>query len=377
MSAADNHDSRPPSERLVPVRIETAFVEEAPEPGSLLRLVNVILRHRRIVVGLPIVLATIVCSFTLVRPRTWTASASFSPSEAQGAGQLGQLAGLAAQFGFSIPLGASAESPEFYVALLRSEELRRSAVQSTYTITEDTSPDTTWISGSLVELLEIRGRSEAGRIENAVERLGRLMSASASPETGIVRLSVQTKRPELSTEVADRLLSLVNEFNLQTRQSQASAEREFVASQLASARAALGVAEDSLQQFLQANRRIENSPQLGFERDRLQRSVTLHQEVVISLAQALEQAKIEEVRNTPVITIVEQPFPPAKPDRRRLVIKGLVSLAFGLFLGAVAAFMVEFMAVSRVRDPEQYAEYRELKVHLRQDLRRLWRVTRR
>lgn len=377
-SPGDDHEREPtPARQLVPVRIETAFVEEEPEPASLLRLVNVILRHRRIVIGLPILLATIVCSFTLLRSRTWTAGASFSPSEAQGAGQIGQLAGLAAQFGFSIPLAASGESPEFYVALLRSAELRRSAVQSRYRMIEDTDPDTTWRTGNLIELWEVRGRSESGRLDGAVERLGRRMSVSTSPETGIVRVAVQTRWPELSVQVAERLLELVNEFNLQTRQSQATAEREFVALRLGEAREELAVAEDSLQEFLQANRRIENSPQLGFRRDRLQRDVTLRQEVVVSLSQALEQAKIEEVRNTPVITVVEEPFPPARPDRRRLIMKGLVSLALGAFLGIVTAFLIEFMATSRERDPERYAEFRRLADDTRQDARGLWSRLRR
>jgi uncharacterized protein involved in exopolysaccharide biosynthesis len=370
MAAGDGHDSGP-TDRLVPVRIETAFIEEEAEPASLLRLVNVVLRHRRIVVGLPILLATIVCSYTLLTSRTWTASASFAPSESQAA-QMGQLAGIAAQFGFNIPMAASGESPEFYVALLRSGEIRRSAVRSPYRRVDQTQPDTTWITGNLVELFEIRGRSEHGRLEGAVEQLGRRMSVGTSPETGMVRLSVQTKWPELSVQVAERLLGLVNEFNLQTRQSQANAEREFVTLRLVEARAELAVAEDSMQAFLQSNRRIENSPQLGFDRDRLQRVVTLRQEVVISLAQALEQAKIEEVRNTPVITIVEEPYPPARPDRRRLIMKGLVSLALGLFLGIVVAFVVEFMTASRDRDPERYAEFRQLAADSKRDVRGLW-----
>jgi len=375
-SSSDSHDTRHPAERLVPVRIETTFVEEEAEPASLLRLVNVILRHRRIVIGLPILLATIVCSFTLLRSRTWTASASFSPSESQAA-QMGQLAGIAAQFGFSIPMAASGESPEFYVALLRSGAIRRSAVRSTYRMVDGTEPDTTWITGDLVELFEIRGRSEEGRLEGAVEQLGRRISVGTSPETGIVRLSVQTKWPELSVQIGRRLLDLVNEFNLQTRQSQAHAEREFVTLRLVEARADLAVAEESLQGFLQSNRRIENSPQLGFERDRLQRVVTLRQEVVISLAQALEQAKIEEVRNTPLITIIEEPYAPARPDRRRLIMKGLVSLALGLFLGIVAAFIIEFMAASRDRDPQRYAEFRQLAADTKQDARSMWSGVRR
>jgi uncharacterized protein involved in exopolysaccharide biosynthesis len=359
------------AERYVPVRIETAFVEEEAEPASLLRLVNVVLRHRRLVVGVPIVLAAVVCTVLLVLPRTYTVAVSFVPSEAEG--QLSQLAGLAAQFGFSLPGSDAAESPEFYASLLRSGAVLRSAVGSSYRIVDETDPDTTWIAGDLIQLLEIRGRTRPRQVESAVKELQQRLTTRTSPETGMIALSVSTRWPELSVQITERLLELVNEFNLETRQSRASNERQFVTSRLEQAGAELREAEDSLQSFLQQNRRIENSPQLRFERDRLQRRVSLQQQVTTSLAQALEQAKIEEVRNTPVITVVEAPFQPARPDRRRLIVKGLLTLVLGGFLGVVLAFANEFFLVSKQRDPDRYTEFRSLSADAKRDVQRLWR----
>jgi uncharacterized protein involved in exopolysaccharide biosynthesis len=45
------------------------------------------------------------------------------------------------------------------------------------------------------------------------------------------------------------------------------------------------------------------------------------------LAQAYEQARIEEVRDTPVITVIEAPMLPARPDPRpfgRAIAAGLL-----------------------------------------------------
>jgi uncharacterized protein involved in exopolysaccharide biosynthesis len=377
MSAGDSteHGSSRP-DHYVPVRIETAFVEEEAQPASLLRLVNVVLRHRRIVVGLPILLAAVVCTVTLLLPRQYTSTATFLPSEPQAA-QLGQLAGIAAQFGFSLPGATPAESPEFYAALLRSEQTLRAAVRSEYRLVDETEPDTTWIAGDLIGLWEITGRTRARQVENAAKALQRRMSTRTSAETGIVVLSVRTRWPELSVQIAERMLGLVNEFNLETRQSQASNEKEFVTGRMEEARGELAVAEDTLEQFLAQNRRVENSPQLSFERDRLQRRVALHQEVYSSLAQALEQAKIEEVRNTPVISVVEDPYQPARADRRRLVTKGLLSLALGTLLGLMLAFGAEFFLVSRVSDPERYEEFRRLSSETTGDVRSLWQRLRR
>ncbi len=44
-----------------------------------------------------------------------------------------------------------------------------------------------------------------------------------------------------------------------------------------------------------------------FEHDRLERPVSMRQELVTAMAQAYEQARVDEVRNTPVITVIDQP----------------------------------------------------------------------
>ena len=78
----------------------------------------------------------------------------------------------------------------------------------------------------------------------------------------------------------------------------------------------LAFAEDSLKAFMFENRQFSNSPQLVFEEDRLQRQVSMRQDLVSAIAQAYEQARIEEVRNLPVITVIDHPEPPALADPR-------------------------------------------------------------
>ena len=103
------------------------------------------------------------------------------------------------------------------------------------------------------------------------------------------------------------ILDLVHTFDLTTRQTQAGAERRFSGERLAELTGELRDAEDTLKSFLIENRVFSNSPALQFEHDRLQRAVTMRQELVTSLAQAYERARIEEVRNTPVITLIDPP----------------------------------------------------------------------
>jgi uncharacterized protein involved in exopolysaccharide biosynthesis len=99
-------------------------------------------------------------------------------------------------------------------------------------------------------------------------------------------------------------VELLNEFNLETRQSQALEEGRFVSARMAEAQEELREAEEALKTFLQQNRQFRNSPELVFEHDRLQRQVAMRQEIFTSLAQSHEQSRIDAVRDTPVITVI-------------------------------------------------------------------------
>lgn len=123
---------------------------------------------------------------------------------------------------------------------------------------------------------------------------------------------------------------------------------------------------------LERNRRYEGSPGLTFRYERLQRRVNLRQQVFTPLSKSYEQAKIDEVRNTPVITVVEPPELPARPDPWRLKLKGLLGLILGGIVGVFWAFGREMMATSGERDPDDYAEFARLKEETKEDVGGLW-----
>jgi uncharacterized protein involved in exopolysaccharide biosynthesis len=189
----------------------------------------------------------------------------------------------------------------------------------------------------------------------------------------MVRVFVESSWPGLSFGIASRLVTLVNEFNLETRQSRAAAERTFIEGRLAEAEDSLLAAETRLEAFLQSNRQFENSPELLFQHDRLQRQVARNQEVVTSLAQGYEEARVSEVRNTPVITVVEPPEIPLKPESRGLLLKGALGLALGGMVGLFWAFGSEMMRREEDRDSETYREFRNLWADTWRDVRKLGR----
>ena len=129
--------------------------------------------------------------------------------------------------------------------------------------------------------------------------------------------------------------------------------------QAGEAERALREAEDRLQGFLQRNRVI-SSPDLGFEHDRLQRQVTLRQQVYTSLVQNQEEARIREVRDTPVITVLENPRLPVVSEPRRSVLKGILGGLAGGLLGAMIAFLAEGVSRARRQSSGEAREFFQL-----------------
>lgn len=307
----------------------------AEESQSILGIFAMIARSWRLIVMLPLAFAVIVVVGGVLLGRPSRAESVFQP---QSVGEVpSNLASLAAQFGVS-GIGGDAEPLGFYSLLVTSRELLSEAVSSRYEIDGD--------SMTLVDAYGIEANLEPDlRHAQALARLEETVQASANGDAGVVHVRVEAESPGLAVQINRRLLELVNEFNLLKRTSQAREEREFVENRLAEARRELEQAEELLEAFLEANRTYQTSPTLTFDANRLNREVELRQSVVASLAQGYELARIEEIRATPVITVVDAPernvFQPGWLVPA--VMAGTVGFVLAIVLAAARAYWSHLM----------------------------------
>jgi uncharacterized protein involved in exopolysaccharide biosynthesis len=307
---------------------------------SFFKLSEYLIRRRRLIgIGLAAGALALV-GFSLWRP-AYRAEAAFTPTPAAGNATGGNLAGIAEQLGFHMNALTGGQPLEFYAGLVRSRSLLSQVAVTPYAFARKPGSRDT-IHTTLLQLYHPAGVSEAERLLNAVDILRSKTGAELDARSNIVRISVRARWPGLAEVIARRMLELINEFNLHSLQSQAGAERQFVETRLREAQYDLGMAEDSSQAFLERNRTFQASPRLQFESARLQRRVELRQQVYTTLAQAYEQARIAEVRNTPVITVFDAPEGSAKRVRTPLAMS-LLGAVLGFFavLGwlAFAAFL--------------------------------------
>jgi len=305
----------------------------------------------------------------LLARRNYTASASFIPQTSDRG--LSRLASLAVQFGIPPLGGQGGQSPDFYASLLTSRQLLGAVADTGFTLT----PSAGGSPVTLADFLNVEAPSPALRRERVVDALQRRVGAVADVKTGLVEVIARMPDPAVAQQVLRRMLELLNEFNLRTRQSQARAERVFVEGRLQEVRSDLREAENRLQAFLQSNRDF-NSPQLKFQQDRLQREVQMRQQLYTSLAQSFEQSRIDEVRDTPVITVVAEATLPVEPDSRRIITRAVVALLLGGMLGVLMGFLREFAQSRRAAGDVTFHDFVDLRRQTWEDIKRPWRLLR-
>jgi uncharacterized protein involved in exopolysaccharide biosynthesis len=298
------------------------------------------------------VAAVLTFGLSFLLPEKWTAEAKFVPEASSAFNLPSGIGALAGELGFSLPGADPMSSPDFYAAVMESRSLLERTLQTRFPVPAVTAgrPD----SALLIDILEIEEDTPRKRIEAGIEWLRDHSSATVENNTGTVDFSVELPDPDLAAAVTSHMVGLLNDFNQRTRNLRARERRKFAEARTNEAQKDLEVIEDSLRGFLTRNRQLEFSPQLLFERNRLERQVALRQEVYQTLRREYEIARIEEVNDTPVLTVVDPAVPPAIPSSPRRFRMALVAAVLGGLVGVSLAFLLQYLDRSRELHPLVY-----------------------
>jgi len=358
MNALNDEISSPRPQNVTENRPMTFHVPlSSGRETTLITLLNAVLRRRWQIVRWCLVCGMVSVAWSLWR-RAYVAASLIAPQSSSRSAS--QFAGLAAQFGISLARAGEGDSPELYARVLRSRELLREVALTRYRFAVSSDRRDT-LEGTLVSLYGVRGRTDAERDAAIVDRLERDVRADADLKVGVIELSTTAHWPELAVKINRNLLDGLSRFNLQKRQSQAAAERKFVEDRMRTAQDSLRLAEEALARFQSENRRYQESPQLVTAAGRLQRRVDFAQQLYASLAKAYEEARIEEVRNTPVVTIID---PPEGSARRRgfgLLSSAALGVLIGAFLSIGLLLINAILGSHRSINPAEFEEFDELK----------------
>ena len=171
---------------------------------------------------------------------------------------------------------------------------------------------------------------------NALKKINERITVSESKQTGLISVSVLSEEPKLSqdivTYIAEALISYINDV----QGKRAGENRQFIEERITEATAQLEKSEESLKTFREENRSIKDSPELQMQLERLLRDAEVNKQVFITLKQQYEIARIEEVKEAPVVNVLDEGREAVGKDspRRKLIVilslilSGMITLVF-------------------------------------------------
>ena len=307
---------------------------------SLADIFLIFARDFKIIVFVP----TVFCIITIIYALYFTTPVFKSTSKfmsSSGTSGVSQASGLAAQFGIELPLDQS-QQKWVYPEIIKSRSLARSMLKRRF----DTNK-----FGPQKQLLQIftygNGNPQSSQdiLEiKAVDRLLEMISVSENIKTGIITLSIFSSESQLAAEINQALIEELDSYQRRYNKAKTINTKHFIEGRIQDTEKELVAAEENLKIFRDRNRRIENSPALQLEQQRLGREVSVLTGVFTTLKQQLETTKIEEVKESDYVIVVDPPEIPlsrSKPNKKNMVV---LSGFLGLGLGFLFSLLREFFS---------------------------------
>lgn len=266
---------------------------------------------RRIIAANITGLVIIAVYIFLIRTNNYESTITILPEYGSKTTTLSQLSSLASLAG--IKVGES--SPiQIYSNILLSEDVISNVVYSKYKSSEFSD------SVNLIEYFEIEepdgvSESEKDRIQfyAAYQKIvNGILSLSYSTDTGILTYTVSLPEAGLSADVANKISLALDQYIRVQRKSYAKEQRIYLERRIKQVKDSLDSAEESLKNFREKNRTVNQSPQLLLEQSRMVRNTEILQSIYVELIKQFELAKTEEVKDTPVLNIRENARPPVE-----------------------------------------------------------------
>ena len=332
-----------------PILPESYHLEES--TISLADIMLSIARQVKFIVLPPAIL----CILTIIYVSFFTKPVFTSTSKIMSSSGSGvsQAAGLAAQFGINIPTGQS-ETKWVYPEIIKSRTLARSMLKRKFDTNEFGTQKT------LLQILTYGNEEPSYGMDTleikAVNNFLQIIKISEDIQTAILTLSITASEPTLAAEINKALIEELDAHQRRYNKNKASDTKKFISERIRDVEKELIAAEEDLKIFMDRNRRIENSPALQLEQQRLGREVTVLTGVFTTLKQQLETTKIEEVKESDYVVVLDQPEIPLQKSAPNKKLMVLLSGFLGIGFGMLIAFAREYSAHTQKEEKDKIAK---------------------
>jgi uncharacterized protein involved in exopolysaccharide biosynthesis len=285
------------------------MIDETEQNGDLISIVHLLKHHKRLLAWGALASWALVYGVFQFAHNRYETEASFMPSGSSQSelgsalsGMSNGLGGLAASVGLLSGGGTGTMvPPKFYADLVTSDAILLQVLDTT-----GRNPY------NYIKIYGLKSKTPEDLRVYALDHLRRRIKVDLDPRTAVITIKFAGRTPEFSVQVMHTLLDAVNRFNIQTLQTTARARTRFTEARVGVMKDDVSVAEGRLRDFLTENRTYAQSPLLTLRQLQLRQDYTLKNEMLVSLENTLEKARLDEVRDTPVLTVLDQPLLPGK-----------------------------------------------------------------
>ncbi len=276
-------------------------------------------------------------AFSYMMKKQYTAKITLYPAKNDGIQGINQLQALAMNFG----INSSQSDQSFNISdVVKSRLIAEKSIKKV------------WKSSfgdeiSLVDLWDLKKepffkfsskKSLSDDIieEKAIRKFEKHIFVSEDRLTGLITITTELEDQLIVASLANFVGKQIQNYIQKENSAQTTKEKLFILDRLRIVKKELESSEFDLKEFKESNMGYEDSPELFMIFSRLFREAEAKKEVYLTLQQQLELARIEEVRQSPILHILDSaaiPMTKSSPNRLiYLIISAIAGVIFSSFI---------------------------------------------
>tara|TARA_B100000579_G_scaffold379702_1_gene347209 strand:+ start:411 stop:1394 length:984 start_codon:yes stop_codon:yes gene_type:complete len=222
--------------------------------------------------------------------------------------------------------------------LILSESLAKSIVNMEWTAANNRNMIEYWEfnkKGFLSRLLPNKDNSKLSEIqieEKTMKEFSRRLTISENIKTGLVTVSLSMEDRHLSVEILEYITTFIKNFTYENIVIINNKEIEYLEKRISTVDNEINQSADALIKFLDNNSRYAESPSLLIEYGNLKQNLSFKQNVMNTLLQQIEIAKLNKVNIKPVVGTLDKPKVPGKKSSPERIIYLIAGLFGGIIL---------------------------------------------
>jgi len=345
----NDKDSKDYIKTVKPIEFNPGFVED--NSVSLLDITLIILKYLHITIIIALIFSIIMFFHVQFRLTPFYQSTAKIMSSSSSSSSQSATSGIAAQFGINIPFSES--GPQWvYPEILTSRTIARSMLQRKFD-TIKYGPQKT-----LFYILTDGNNTSLDNYDAPVKvAIKEVISMIQVDQNGsFYDLIVTANEPILARDITSALIEELDNHQRKYNKEKTSKTRQFIEDRIFETEKELNFTEEALKDFRDQNRRLENSPSLLLEQQRISREVAVLTGVFTTLKQQLETTKIEVVKESEYVIVLDPPEAPIErsgPNKKRMII---IAGFVGIGLGLLVSFILEYLNQAIYQDKKKLNE---------------------